>query len=118
PAAVSAKTDVHVVRLSVVEPDADAVVVPGLDAARRPVVDVLLIGRIPAVGACRVAATRIGGFVDRGGDRAALDGKLPGWERVRLDDVPGGVLQLELGRDGASTLEDARVQCLHVSRVV
>src|SRR5437764_15107610 len=114
----SAQPDVDEVRLPVVELYADPVVVVLRLPARAPVVDVLLSGAVPAIGACAVRRPAIRPFIDRRGGRATLHGQLPRGDGVGLYHASARALQLELHWHGAPGLEDARVESDLVRGVV
>src|SRR6476620_3166630 len=97
----SAQTDIYVVGLSVVQSDADTPVASG-GGSGLPVVDPLLSGRVVPVVRPAVGRGRVGGLVHGGRGGGALDRRDPVRGRRRLDDESGGVLELELHRDGAA----------------
>src|SRR6266542_3443956 len=100
--------NIHRVCLAVVEHDGYAVVVANRQALRAPLVAVLLGCAIPQVAiatGCRVAVRAL---VDRRGRRAALLRCRPLRQAAGLNDRAISFLELELHRNGAAALKDAR----------
>lgn len=102
-----AQPDDHVIRLSVVEPYADAPVIAGGEAPGAPIINVLLRAAIPIETRSAGGGIGVDRFVDRGVcSTASLRGD-PLRQAGGLNDVAVRILELELNRDGAAAFENA-----------